>query len=76
MHTPSGPYRGRDAIETKRFIFYQEGALLVGWLEEYPYYRTQGENMDELKRNLQEVRGEIPSGQIPCVHKLGELSVA
>ena len=63
-------------METKRFIYYQERELFVGWLEEYPDYRTQGETMDELRKNLQELHGELTSGQIPCVHKVGELSVA
>ena len=48
----------------------------MGWLEEYPDYRTQGETLDELKKNLQEIYNELTSGQIPCVHKVGELSVA
>ena len=68
--------RRRNITETKRFIHYQEGDLLVGWLEEYPDYRTQGETLDELKKNLQEIYSELTSGQIPCVHKVGELSVA
>jgi len=63
-------------MESKRFIYYQEGELFVGWLEEYPDYRTQGETLDELKKNLQEIHSELTSGQIPCVHKVGELSVA
>jgi len=63
-------------METKRFIYYQESELIVGWLEEHPDYRTQGETMDELKKNLQEIHNELTSGQIPCVHKVGELSVA
>jgi predicted RNase H-like HicB family nuclease len=63
-------------METKRFVYYQEGELFVGWLEEYPDYRTQGESMDELKRNLQEVYKELTSGEIPRVHKVGELIVA
>jgi len=63
-------------METKRFIYYQEGELFVGWLEEYPDYRTQGETMDELKKNLQELHSELTSGLISCVHKVGELSVA
>ena len=63
-------------METKRFIYYQEDKLYVGWLEEYPDYRTQGETMDELKTNLQGIYRELTSGQIPCVHKVGELSVA
>ena len=63
-------------MESKRFIYYEEGELLVGWLEEYPDYRTQGETMDELKKNLQDIYSGLTSGQIPCVHKVGELSVA
>ena len=63
-------------MESKRFIYYQEDELFVGWLEEYPDYRTQGKTMDELKKNLREIYAELTSGQIPCVHKVGELSVA
>ncbi|MHB1344612.1 MAG: hypothetical protein ACYCX3_09670 [Thermoleophilia bacterium] len=35
-------------METKRFIYYEEDGLLVGWIEEHPDYRTQGETMDQL----------------------------
>ncbi|MCX6363417.1 MAG: type II toxin-antitoxin system HicB family antitoxin [Actinobacteria bacterium] len=63
-------------METKRFVYYQESELIVGWLEDYPDYRTQGETLDELKKNLQEIYNELTSGRIPCVHKVGELSVA
>ena len=63
-------------METKRFIYYEEGELFVGWLEEFPDYRTQGETLDELKKNLQDIYGGLTSGQIPCVRKVGELSVA
>jgi hypothetical protein len=30
-------------METIKFIYYQEEDMFVGWLEEYPDYRTQGE---------------------------------
>jgi hypothetical protein len=63
-------------MQSKRFIYHEEGELFVGWLEEYPDYRTQGETMDELKKNLQDIYREPTSGQIPCVHKVGELNVA
>lgn len=63
-------------METKRFVYYQESELIVGWLEDYPDYRTQGETLDELKKNLQEIYNELTSGRIPCVYKVGELSVA
>lgn len=52
------------------------GEKFVGWLEEYPDYRTQGETMDQLQENLLDLYKELTSGEIPCVHRVGELSVA
>ena len=70
-----GPRRYNTVMETKRFIYYEEDGMLVGWLEEYPDYRTQGETMDELRENLLDLFKEFTSGQIPRVHKVGELSI-
>jgi predicted RNase H-like HicB family nuclease len=63
-------------METKRFIYYEEDGLFVGWLEEYPDYRTQGETMDQLQENLLDIYKELVSGEIPHVHRVGELSIA
>ena len=63
-------------METKRFIYYEEAGLLVGWLEEYPDYRTQGETMDQLQDHLLDLYRELTSGEIPCVRRVGELSIA
>ncbi|HNS74474.1 MAG TPA: type II toxin-antitoxin system HicB family antitoxin [bacterium] len=60
---------------TKKFIFYQEDGMFIGWLEEYPDYRTQGETLEELKENLLEIYTELSSGAIPQVHQVGELAV-
>jgi predicted RNase H-like HicB family nuclease len=62
-------------VETKKFIYYQENGLWIGWLEEYPDYRTQGESFEELKENLKDIFREITSGTIPAVRKVGELVV-
>jgi len=66
---------GEDEMETKRFVYYQEENMWVGWLEEFPDYETQGETLDELKENLKEIYGELTGGRIPCVHHVGELAV-
>jgi hypothetical protein len=55
-------------METKRFVYYQEGEMWVGWLEEYPDYRTQGATLTELQENLKDVYDELTSGRIPCGH--------
>ena len=46
-------------METRKFIYYQEDDMWVGWLEEYPDYRTQGETLDELKENLKDIYNVI-----------------
>jgi len=63
-------------METKKFIYYQEEDMFVGWLEEYPDYRTQGETMQELEENLIDIYKDLAFGHIPFVHKVGELKVA
>ncbi len=46
-------------MESKKFIYYQEDDMLIGWLEEFPDYRTQGETLDELKENLQDISAAL-----------------
>jgi predicted RNase H-like HicB family nuclease len=61
---------------TKKFIYYQEENMYIGWLEEYPDYKTQGESLQELIENLKDIYDELTSGNIPHVYKIGELQVA
>ena len=62
-------------METKKFVFYQEDDMWIGWLEEYPDYRSQGATLDELKENLKDIYVDLTSGEIPAVRKVGELVV-
>jgi len=61
-------------VKTK-FTYYKEDDMWVGWLEDYPDYRTQGESLSELKENLRDIYQELTSGNIPGVRKVGELVV-
>ena len=62
-------------METKKFVYYQENNMWIGWLEEYPDYRTQGSTLDELKENLKDVYMDITGREIPHVRRYGELVV-
>ncbi len=62
-------------MEIRKFVYYQEDDMWIGWLEEYPDYRTQGETLEELKENLRDIYEDLTSGGIPCVHRVGELAV-
>ena len=62
-------------MEKKKFIYYQEDDMWIGWLEEFPDYRTQGETLDDLRENLKDICEELMSGGIPHVRRVEELVV-
>jgi hypothetical protein len=62
-------------METIKFGYYQENEFWVGWLEEFPDYRTQGSSLEELKQNLKDIYHDLTSGEIPFVRRYGELVV-
>ncbi len=61
---------------TKKYIYYQEDKMYIGWLEEFPDYRTQGESLEELTDNLKDLYKDLTSGQIPNIRHVGELQIA
>jgi hypothetical protein len=63
-------------MEKKKFVYYQDGDLWYGWLEEFPDCRTQGRMLKERKENLKGLHDEFTSGRIPGVRRVGELTVA
>lgn len=60
---------------TISYIYYQEDDMWVGWLEEYPDYRTQGETREELEENLRDIQQELTGGHIPSVRRVGKLHI-
>ena len=63
-------------METKKFIYFQDDNMFIGWLEEFPDYKTQGESLNELQENLKDIYEELASGRIQNVLHVGELRVA
>ncbi len=59
-----------------KYTYWQDGEMWLGYLEEYPDYMTQGENMEELQENLKDIYQELISGVIPSVRHVAELAVA
>ena len=62
-------------MDTKKYTYWQDEGLWLGYLNEFPDYRTQGESQEELKENLKDLYQELTSGSIPCVRKIAELEV-
>lgn len=63
-------------MDKKRYVYWKDGNMWLGYLEEYSDYMTQGETIEELKENLKDIYKELISGNIPCVRKVDVLEVA
>jgi hypothetical protein len=43
------------AMDSLRFVYWQDGTLWLGHLEAFPDYMTQGESFDDLKLHLRDL---------------------
>jgi len=59
-----------------KYIYWQDGDMWLGYLEEYPDYWTQGETIEELEENLRDIHWELVNENIPYVRRVAELEVA
>jgi predicted RNase H-like HicB family nuclease len=63
-------------MKSIRYIYWQDGEMWLGHLEEFPDYMTQGETLEELQENLKDLYDDLTSGQIPNVRRVAELEIA
>lgn len=63
-------------MKTLKYVYWQEEHTWLGYLEEFPDYITQGENLEELQENLKDIYAELTSGNIPGVRRVAELPIA
>ncbi|MCX5759044.1 MAG: type II toxin-antitoxin system HicB family antitoxin [Candidatus Hydrogenedentes bacterium] len=62
-------------MQHSTYRYYGDEDMWIGWLEDYPDYRTQGESLAELEENLRDVFAELTNGALPCVVHMGELAL-
>ena len=63
-------------MEKKRYKYWKDDNMWLGYFEEYPDYITQGETLEELQENLRDIYKELTSGSIPYVRKTADLEVS
>ena len=63
-------------MKTIKYIYWQDGDMWLGYLDEFPDYMTQGSTQEELQENLRDIYEELTSGRIPGVRRVAELQVA
>ncbi|OFV95972.1 MAG: hypothetical protein A3H28_12150 [Acidobacteria bacterium RIFCSPLOWO2_02_FULL_61_28] len=60
---------------TIRYVYWQEEDMWLGYLEEFPDYRTQGSSSEDLEEHLKDLYNDLTSGVIPNVRRIAELEV-
>lgn len=60
-------------MQTAKIIVWQEGDAWLGYFDDYPDYRTQGESLDDLREHLRDLHRDLTSGEIPGIRKVEEL---
>ena len=61
-------------MNTARYVYWRDGDYWLGYFEEYPDYRTQGESLEDLQDHLKDLFSDLTSGEIPEVRRVAELS--
>ncbi|MEO5350978.1 MAG: hypothetical protein H7836_15245 [Magnetococcus sp. YQC-3] len=58
-----------------KIIYWKETDFYLGCLEEYPDYQTQGETLDELKKNIKDIYNDIQAKLIPNIKKASIMEI-
>jgi hypothetical protein len=58
------------------YTYEMDGTFLVGYLNDYPEYPTQGENLQDFEENLLDIYNLIQDGTLEAKQKHGVLEVA
>lgn len=61
--------------QRKRYIYWQDENLWLGYLEDYPDYWTQAETQQELQANLIDLYNEVKHETAKSDRKVAELEI-
>lgn len=60
-------------MQTVKYVYWEEDGAWIGYLQEFPDYWTQGNDLSDLKDHLRDLYVDMTSGQLPGIRKIDEL---
>ncbi|MBT4864340.1 MAG: type II toxin-antitoxin system HicB family antitoxin [Planctomycetaceae bacterium] len=63
-------------MQTVKIVVWQEEDVWIGYLQEYPDYRTQGDSRDDLEEHLKDLHADLSAGLIQGARKVEDLTVS
>ena len=63
-------------MQIVKYVYWQEDDGLLGYLEEYPDYWTQGDSLEDLLEHLRDLYLDLSGGQVPGARRVGEIVIS
>jgi len=56
-----------------KIVVWEDENAWVGYLQDYPDYWTQADNLDDLKEHLKDLHADLTAGLIPGARRVEDL---
>lgn len=63
-------------MQVVKIVVWQEDDAWIGYVQDYPDYRTQGDSLDDLKEHLKDLHADLSAGLIPGARRVEDLVVS
>lgn len=63
-------------MSTVKYVYWEENGAWLGYLQEFPDYWTQGDNLADLQEHLRDLYADLSGGRVPGIRRVDELVVA
>lgn len=63
-------------MHTAKIVYWEEEGSWIGYLEEFPDYRTQGKTLEDLESQLCDLYKDLTSDELPGFRSGADIAVA